>query len=174
MVLQQVRMPASVPGAGADMEGFFSYDKEGFSVWRVDYKYGKELTETFMSSNLIRGFFTRLEASRKYLFGYLCVLGVKNDSLISGVFICRGKDIMPVVEVAPDWESYDFKPIDFGSALDKTFFEQAMAEELELEGKKWADGKSVRLCLSSFVDCDLTPSFSPPTVQVDLYGREVY
>ncbi|KLO17779.1 elongation factor 1-gamma [Schizopora paradoxa] len=134
-----------VRGPGGSLEWFYNnFDKEGFSIWRVDYKYGKELTETFMSSNLIRGFFTRLEGSRKYLFGYLCVLGVKNDSLISGVFICRGKDIMPVVEVAPDWESYDFKPIDLESALDKTFFEQAMAEELELEGKKWADGKSFK------------------------------
>ncbi len=144
MVLQQVGTRTIRLRADFNVFNAFSFDKEGFSVWRVDYKYGNELTEVFMSSNLIRGFFTRLEGSRKYLFGYLSVLGTKNDSLISGVFICRGQDILPVVEVAPDWESYDFKRIDFDSVLEKTFFEAALAEDLELEKKKWADGKSVR------------------------------
>jgi len=36
-----------------------------YSLWRVDYKYNEELTMTFMTSNLIGGFFNRLEASRK-------------------------------------------------------------------------------------------------------------
>ncbi|KAG5221137.1 eEF1-gamma domain-containing protein [Salix suchowensis] len=78
-----------------------SYDKEGYSVWRVDFKYNDELTQTFMSSNQIGGFFNRLEASRKYLFGSMGVLGVANDSVISGAFILRGQDFKPVVDVAP-------------------------------------------------------------------------
>ena len=58
-----------------------------------------------MSSNQIGGFFNRLEASRKYLFGSMGVLGKTNDSLISGALIARGQDIKPVVDVAPDYES---------------------------------------------------------------------
>lgn len=46
-----------------------NYKPEEYSLWRVDYKYNDELTLTFMSSNLIGGFFARLEASRKYIFG---------------------------------------------------------------------------------------------------------
>ncbi|EDR00984.1 uncharacterized protein LACBIDRAFT_312722 [Laccaria bicolor S238N-H82] len=48
---------------------------------RVDSKYNNE---TFMSSNKIGGFFNPLEASRRYLFGSVGVLGQMNDSVISG------------------------------------------------------------------------------------------
>lgn len=94
------------------------FDHEGFSVWRVDFKYNDELTQVFMSSNQasgcytcfrclanmgqIGGFFNRLEASRKYLFGSMGVLGKANDSIISGAVICRGLDYKPVMDVAPD------------------------------------------------------------------------
>ena len=51
------------------------FDPEGYSIWRVDYKYNNELQKVFMSSNLIGGFFNRLERARKYAFGSLIVLG---------------------------------------------------------------------------------------------------
>lgn len=98
-----------------------------------------------MSSNLITGFFNRLEASRKYLFGSVGVLGTNNNSLISGVLILRGTDYKSVVDVAPDWESYDYKPIDFSNAEDKAFFEAALAWDLEIGDKKWVDGKNVSM-----------------------------
>lgn len=120
-----------------------SFDKEGFSVWRIDFKYNNELTQTFMSSNQIGGFFNRLEASRKYLFGSMGVLGQTNDSVISGVLITRGQDIKPVVDVAPDWESYEYKKLDLENADDKAFFEAANAWDLDIAGKKWVDGKNV-------------------------------
>lgn len=120
-----------------------SFDKEGFSIWRVDFKYNEELTQVFMSSNQIGGFFNRLEASRKYLFGSVGVLGEANASVISGVLILRGQDVKPVVEVAPDFESYEYKKLDVANAEDKSFFEAALAWDLEIGGKKWADGKNV-------------------------------
>lgn len=96
-----------------------------------------------MSSNQIGGFFNRLEASRKYLFGSVGVLGTANNSVISGTFILRGQDATPVVDVAPDWESYSFVKLDLEKPEDKAFFEAALAWDLEIDGKKWADGKSV-------------------------------
>ena len=51
------------------------FDPEGYSIWRVDYNYNDELAKVFMSSNLIGGFFNRLERARKYAFGSLVVLG---------------------------------------------------------------------------------------------------
>lgn len=98
----------------------------------------------FMSSNQIGGFFNRLEASRKYLFGSVGVLGENNASIISGVLILRGQDAKPVVDCAPDYESYEYKKLDvFENQDDKTFFEGALAWDLEVNGKKWADGKNV-------------------------------
>ena len=112
-------------------------------MWRVDFKYNNELTQTFMSSNQIGGFFNRLEASRKCLFGSMGVLGQTNDSIITGALIARGQDIKPVVDVAPDWESYEYKRLDLSNADDKAFFEAALAWDLEIDGKKWVDGKNV-------------------------------
>lgn len=85
----------------------------------------------------------RLEASRKYLFGSVGVLGTNNNSLIEGVFIARGPDIIPVVSVAPDWESYSYEKIDLNNPEQKAYFEAALAWDLEVNGKKWADGKNV-------------------------------
>ena len=96
-----------------------------------------------MSSNQIAGLFNRLEASRKYGFGSVGVLGVANDSRIAGVIIARGQDVMPVVQVAPDWESYEFTKLDLGNAEQKAFFEASLAWDLEIDGKKWVDGKAV-------------------------------
>ncbi|KAJ1300806.1 hypothetical protein OPQ81_002446 [Rhizoctonia solani] len=132
-------------GAGGSLEWFYEkFDAEGFSIWRVDFKYNEELTQTFMSSNQIGGFFNRLEASKKYLFGSVGVLGETNNARISGVFILRGQDYKPVLEVAPDWESYEYKKIDLSNPEDKAFFEAALAWDLEIDGKKWADGKNFK------------------------------
>jgi hypothetical protein len=53
--------------------------------------------------------------------------------------------VKPVVDVAPDWESYEYKAIDLKDDAQKAFFEAAMAWDLEIDGKKWADGKNVSL-----------------------------
>ena len=128
----------------SDHTRLHSFDYKGFSVWRVDFKYNEELTQIFMSSNQIGGFFNRLEASRKYLFGSVGVLGTAGDSVISGVLILRGSDVKAVVEAAPDWESYAYVKLDVKeNEGDKKFFESALAWDLEINGKKWADGKNV-------------------------------
>jgi len=133
-------------GEGGSIQWFYEkFDKEGFSIWRVDFKYNNELTQTFMSSNQIGGFFNRLEASRKYLFGSVGVLGAANDSIITGVFITRGSDIKAAADCAPDWESYEYTPLNpFTEGADKAFFEGALAWDLEVDGKKWVDGKNYK------------------------------
>ncbi|KAI1138919.1 eEF1-gamma domain-containing protein [Hypoxylon sp. FL0543] len=94
-----------------------------YSIWRVKYKYNDELTLTFMSNNLIGGFNTRLEASRKYLFGCASVYGENNDSVIEGAFVIRGQDYVPVFDVAPDYESYEFIKLDPNNPEDRAFVE---------------------------------------------------
>lgn len=85
----------------------------------------------------------RLEGSRKYLFGSMGVLGTNNNSIIEGVLIARGQDIKPVVDVAPDWESYSYERIDLNNPEQKAYFESALAWDLEVADKKWVDGKNV-------------------------------
>ena len=118
-----------------------------------------------MSSNQIGGFFNRLEASRKYLFGSVGVLGTANNSVIAGALIARGPEIKPVVEVAPDWESYTYERIDLENAEQKAFFEAALAWDLEVGDKKWVDGKNVR---RSSVHFSSQVVDFPSTVQVNV------
>ena len=50
-----------------------------------------------------------LEGSLIYLFGPMRVLSEPGSSLISGAFVLRGQDYKPVVEVASDWDPYEYK-----------------------------------------------------------------
>ncbi|KAL9094196.1 MAG: hypothetical protein Q9165_003611 [Trypethelium subeluteriae] len=116
-----------------------------YSLWKVDYKYNDELTQVFMTSNLIGGFFARLEASRKYIFGAASVYGQSNDSVIKGAFFIRGQDALPAFDVAPDYESYEFTKLDPTKAEDKQFVDDQWAwdKPVTVNGKTydWADGK---------------------------------
>jgi len=89
-----------------------NYDHEGYSMYRVDYKYNSELTQTFMSCNLIGGFFQRMELLRKYAFGTLIVTGENNNNQISGYFIIRGQKIPALLEDVPDYPSFSFVKVD--------------------------------------------------------------
>ena len=121
-----------------------NYDPEGWSIWRFDFKYNDELTQVFMSSNQISGFFSRLEASRKYVMGTAGVFGKANDSVIAGVVVLRGHDWKPVLSVAPDIESYNVSPLDLNKPEDKKFWEDMLAWEATVDGKEWADGKILK------------------------------
>jgi elongation factor 1-gamma len=122
-----------------------NYNPEEYSLWTLDYKYNEELTLVFMSSNLIGGFFTRLEASRKFIFGCASVYGEANDSVIKGAFIVRGQDAIAAFDVAPDFESYTFTKLDPAKPEDKEFVNEQWTWEKPIveNGKeyKWADGK---------------------------------
>jgi elongation factor 1-gamma len=122
-----------------------NYDPKDYSLWKLDYKYNEELTQVFMSSNLIGGFFARLEASRKYIFGCASVYGQANDSVIEGAFVIRGQDAGPAFDVAPDFESYEFTKLDPSKPEDKEFINEQWTWEkpIVIKGKEypWADGK---------------------------------
>ncbi|KAK9446712.1 uncharacterized protein V1518DRAFT_423357 [Limtongia smithiae] len=121
------------------------YDPTEYSLWKVKYKYDDELTLTFMSANLIGGFFNRLSASTKYLFGTLVVYGENNSNGIVGVFLVRGQEFMPAFDVAPDWESYEFTKLDAANPADKELVEDLWAWDKPVlvngVGKEIADGK---------------------------------
>lgn len=121
------------------------YDPEEWSLWRVDFKYNDELTLTFMSNNLIGGFFNRLSASTKYMFGCMVVYGENNNNGITGAFLVRGQDHVPAFDVAPDWESYQFTKLDGSDPATQKFVNNMWAwdEPVEVNGelREIADGK---------------------------------
>ena len=120
------------------------YKPEEFSLWSVNYKYDNELKLTFMANNLIGGFHTRLEASRKYLFGAQSVYGTNYDCAIRGVFMVRGQEAGPAFEVGPDWESYEFVKLDHTKEEDRKLVDDMWAWDtpITVNGKEypWVDG----------------------------------
>lgn len=99
-----------------------------------------------MNSNLITGFHTRLEASRKYLFGSACVYGEDNADkhAIQGAYLLRGQDADAVFSVGPDWESYEFTKLDPNNEADRKFVDLNWQWEDECDGMKAVDGKVKR------------------------------
>ena len=115
-----------------------NFDSEGWSIWRVDYRYNDELTLVFMSNNLIGGFFARLERARKYAFGSMIVTGTNNNNAISGYFLIRGQEVPYEIYDAADYPSYKFEKIEPSQyAEKKDEIEKYMAWEVE----GCADGK---------------------------------
>ncbi|KAI9278434.1 hypothetical protein BDA99DRAFT_492124 [Phascolomyces articulosus] len=115
-----------------------NFDPEGYSIWKVDYKYNDELTQVFMSNNLIGGFFARLERAHKYAFGTLVVTGTNNNNAISGYFVIRGQEVPFEIYDAADYESYNFvkvEPSQYDEKKDEIYKYMAW----EVDG--FADGK---------------------------------
>lgn len=124
------------------------YNDDDWSLWKVEYKYNDELTLTFMSNNLVGGFFNRLTGSTKYMFGCAVVYGENNNNGIIGAFVVRGKDAVPAFNVAPDWESYSYSQLDASKPEDREFVDNMWAWDQPVvingEKKEIADGKVLK------------------------------
>lgn len=114
-------------------------DLSEYTFWKVTYKYNEELTQIYMSCNLIGGFHQRLEASRKYLFGSAGVYGEPNNSKIQGAYMIRGSDHKAVFDVAPDFESYDYEQLDLKKDAD--FIKGCWNWDNTFDGLEYRDGK---------------------------------
>ncbi|CAG8646941.1 13019_t:CDS:10 [Funneliformis mosseae] len=139
-----------------------NFDPKGYSIWRVDYKYNEELTKVFMSSNLIGGFFNRLERARKYAFGSLVVLGEDNANSISGYFVIRGQEIPEEVSDAADYDSYNFQKVDHTDSAVKSSFEDFIAWDGHLDGKKFADVEEKIMSASNSSQKDVSIAYFGP------------
>ena len=124
------------------------YNPEEYSIWKVEYKYNDELTMTFMSNNLVGGFFNRLTASTKYMFGCLVVYGEHHNHGITGAIMIRGDDFVPAFNVAPDWESYSYAKLDPTNEEDKEYINNMWAWDKPVvvngENREIADGKVLK------------------------------
>jgi elongation factor 1-gamma len=117
------------------------FDPEGFSIWRVDYKYNDELAKVFMSANLIGGFYARIERAKKYAFGSLVVLGEDNKNEIAGFFVVRGQQVPFEITDAADYDSYSFEKVDHTDEAIRTQIADYFAWEGNFGGKPCPDGK---------------------------------
>ncbi|XP_045153137.1 elongation factor 1-gamma [Echinops telfairi] len=121
------------------------FDKEGWSLWYAEYRFPEELSQTFMSCNLITGMFQRLDKLRKNAFASVILFGTNNSSSISGVWVFRGQEL--VFPLSPDWqvdyESYTWRKLDPGSEETKTLVQEYFSWEGAFQhvGKTLNQGK---------------------------------
>ncbi|KAJ5471066.1 hypothetical protein N7530_008423 [Penicillium desertorum] len=120
------------------------FKADEYSLWKVNYRYNNELKLTFMANNLIGGFQTRLEASRKYIFGAQSVYGENYNCVVYGAFMVRGQEWEPAFTVGPDYEGYEFTKLDPSNEADRKLVEDMWAQDVPVtvdgQVKEWTDG----------------------------------
>jgi len=121
---------------------FEKFDAQHYSVWFCNYKYNSELKMVFMSSNLIGGFYQRIEKMRKHAFGSMCIFGANNSNSISGLWIWRGQDLAFNLseDLQIDYDCYEWKKLDFDNEVTRSEISQYFTQIFP-EDKKFNQGK---------------------------------
>merc|ERR1719425_1555 len=126
-------------------EYFWSkFDPSCYSIWRGDYRYNKELSQIFMSCNLMGGMFQRLEKLKKNACASAMLFGENNNSTISAIWVFKGQQL--AFDLNEDWQvdysSYEWKKLDPASSDTKAMVNQYWKWEGEdSEGRKFNQGK---------------------------------
>lgn len=103
-----------------------NFDKEAYSIWICDYQESLKGKVSFQVSNLVGGFFQRLEKLNKNAFARMLVTeGEPKDYNIHGLFFWRTQKL--AFELSPNWqvdyESYKWQKLDVDSAETKKLVE---------------------------------------------------
>lgn len=126
------------------MDAFWStFDAQGWSIFRGDYKYNDECKVLFMTSNLIGGFIQRTEEIRKWLFGTLTIRGVEGQGMkITSYFLIRGDSIQPLITCNDDAECYEWTKLQVPvSEEDKKLLYDYWCSEGPLDGEPCLDSR---------------------------------
>lgn len=121
-----------------------NFDSEHYSIWRGDYRYNNELTQIFMSCNLMGGMFQRLEKLKKNAFASAMLFGENNNSSISAIWVWKGQQL--AFELSEDWQidyaSYEWKKLDPKDPATKEMVNQYWKwEGADKEGRNFNQGK---------------------------------
>eukprot|EP01027_Heterolobosea_sp_BB2_P022187 GEZU01032652.1.p1 GENE.GEZU01032652.1~~GEZU01032652.1.p1 ORF type:complete len:425 (-),score=222.10 GEZU01032652.1:670-1896(-) len=117
------------------------YDPEGYCMYFMDYKYNDELSVPFKTSNLIGGFYQRLEKLHKYAFGSTLIVGEESKHAITGVWLFRGTDIPAEMKECDDFELYEWRKADTNDAATRELINDYFAWDKPIAGKAVIDGK---------------------------------
>ncbi|EPY29488.1 elongation factor 1-gamma [Strigomonas culicis] len=90
---------------------FNNYDPEGYTCFWCKYKYNEDNKVPFMTANLVRGWFQRMEHTRKYAFGVALIIGEEKGHEIVGFWVFRGKGMPEIVTEVVDTENFDWTEI---------------------------------------------------------------
>jgi len=122
-----------------------NFDPEGYSIWFGDYQYNSDLGMTFMTHNLIKGMFQRIEKLQKTCFANVMVYGTNNNNCIASVWVMRGQKL--VFDLNDSWNidapSYSWRKMDINNAEDKKIINDYLMwdENMTHNGLKLEDGE---------------------------------
>lgn len=121
-----------------------NFDRTGFSIWWVNYKYNDELAKIFMTCNLVTGLFARMDHMRKYAFGSFLIFGEDDRNEISGAMVIRGQEIPPEIRAIGDYDSYTWTRMNLDDAAERELFNDYLAWDGALGGKTVNQGKAYK------------------------------
>ncbi|CBH18338.1 elongation factor 1 gamma, putative [Trypanosoma brucei gambiense DAL972] len=90
---------------------FQNYDAAGYTSFWCRYKYNEDNKMQFMTANLVRGWFQRMEHTRKYAFGVALIIGEEKKHDIVALWVFRGKGMPEIVKDVEDTELFDWEEI---------------------------------------------------------------
>ncbi|KAG5510578.1 hypothetical protein JKF63_06875 [Porcisia hertigi] len=90
---------------------FQHYDAEGYTCFWARYKYNEENHKQFMTANLVRGWFQRMEHVRKYAFGIALIIGEDAAHELVSFWVFRGKGMPEIVNEVVDTELFTWEEI---------------------------------------------------------------
>merc|ERR1711879_519574 len=116
-----------------------NFDKEAYSIWICDYTESLKGKLDFQVSNLVRGFFQRLDKLNKNAFGRVLITQADDPKYnIHGLFFWRSQKL--AFELSPNWqvdyESYKWQKLDPDAAETKKLVELFFLGE---DAKKYKD-----------------------------------
>eukprot|EP00695_Tsukubamonas_globosa_P001073 TRINITY_DN200_c0_g1_i8.p2 TRINITY_DN200_c0_g1~~TRINITY_DN200_c0_g1_i8.p2 ORF type:complete len:98 (+),score=61.27 TRINITY_DN200_c0_g1_i8:409-702(+) len=97
-----------------------------------------------MTSNLVGGWFQRLDRLHKYAFGSVVIAGEDNDQIITGVWVFRGADIPAEMKECDDSELYEWARADLANPEHKKRLEDLFAWDATYNGKPFKAGKNFK------------------------------
>jgi elongation factor 1-gamma len=90
---------------------FDNFDPAGYTAFWCNYKYNDENKMQFMTANLIRGWFQRMDHVRKYGFGIAIIAGEDKKHEVTCFWIFRGKGLPEIVREVDDTELFTWTEI---------------------------------------------------------------
>merc|ERR1712130_903340 len=120
------------------------FDPSCYSIWRGDYRFNSELSQLFMSTNLIGGMMQRLDKMSRHAFASCCLWGEADKLGISGIWVFKGQQL--AFELSEDWQvdyaSYDWVKLDPTLPATRAIVNQYLRwEGVDQEGRKFCQGK---------------------------------
>jgi elongation factor 1-gamma len=114
-----------------------------YTLYHLKYiKYPGECEIVYRTNNLLRGFLSKIEHIRKYLFGTHAIIGDEPSLEIEGVWLIRGTELFDLLKEIDSFDTYEWIKLDPTTEATKALVKEYWCSRAEDESK-WG-GKVVR------------------------------